>query len=87
MADHVGIILHTQDKGTLEELQGTTETETQSGRIIYHTPVKDRDHQTDSIRACIRAIQRMKAADSNYQEFDPDDELGFFDVGESVYGF
>lgn len=87
MAEQISIILHTQDKGTIEELAGTTETETYSGRIIYHTPVKDRDHQTDSIRACIRAIQRTKAASENYQDYDPDSDLGFFEVGGSEYGF
>lgn len=83
------IILHQDDKLLIEELAGTTESESPSGLIRFHTPVADRDHRTDSLRAALRAIQSLSAEQTGYAEVDID-QYGWLDLGgeeESEYGF
>ena len=78
-SNKIVIVLHRQDKLLLEELAGTTETESENGMIHYHPPVKDRDHRTDSIRACIRAIQSLDSESSGYANLDIN-QFGFMEI-------
>ena len=72
-------ILHADDRLLVEELAGTTETEGQSGNVHYYTPVKDRDHRTDSLRACVRAILSLTAEQTGYSEFNLEKEVGWLE--------
>ncbi|MFA5937551.1 MAG: hypothetical protein WC822_06775 [Candidatus Paceibacterota bacterium] len=75
-------VLHADDRLLVEELAGTTESEGQSGNVRYYTPVKDRDHRTDSLRACVRAIMSLTAEQTGYSEFKMEQETGWIDLGD-----
>jgi hypothetical protein len=78
--DRPAVLLHPDDDRTNEELAGTTETENQNGVIRYNTPIKDRDHRTDSLRACIRAILSLESEEEHNEEVGVVEEFGFMDV-------
>jgi len=81
--NRIAIVLHSNDRLLIEELAGTTETETASGLVRYHPPVKDRDHRTDALRALVRAIETLRAEQSDYGVFEFEDEFGFMDLDDN----
>jgi len=76
------IVLHANDTFLVSELAGTTEVELPSGRIVFHPPVKNTDHMTDSLLCALSAILSLYAEDSGYARFDFEKEFGFFNPDE-----
>jgi hypothetical protein len=83
----IAIILHEDDHALIEELSGTTETESSTGIIRYIPPRRDWDHLTDSLRACVRAIESYVMEGGGYGEIDYS-AFGWMEVGEEgEYGW
>ena len=84
------IVLHSDDVTLIDELSGTTEVESPNGLIRFLPPVKNQDHNTDSLLCVMSAIMSLAKGDVSgeltFAKFES--EFGFMEFQQhSDYGY